>query len=206
MGAGGYTGLMEQPPKIGLRERKKMKTRASIQQHALRLFREQGYQATTVEQIAEAAEISPSTFFRYFPTKEAVVLDDDYDPLLIEAYRAQSKELTPVQAFRRAIREGLENIPEDGRKAVFERVALAMSVPELRTAIIHQITGTANMIAELVAERAGRSPGELAVRNFAAAVIGAVISSTLHYLEHPERDFAGLLDEALSQLEAGYPL
>jgi transcriptional regulator GlxA family with amidase domain len=53
----------------GLRERKKTKTRAAIREHALRLFREQGYEATTVEQIAEAAEVSHSTFFRYFPTK-----------------------------------------------------------------------------------------------------------------------------------------
>lgn len=56
-------------PPVGLRERKKAKTKAAIQQHALRLFRQQGYQATTVEQIAEAAEVSPSTFFRYFPPR-----------------------------------------------------------------------------------------------------------------------------------------
>jgi hypothetical protein len=86
----------EKPP-IGLRERKKAKTRAAIQHHALRLFREHGYEETTVEQIAEAAEVSESTLYRYFPTKEDLVLWDEFDPLLIEAFRAQPPELTPLE-------------------------------------------------------------------------------------------------------------
>ena len=70
-------------PKQGLRELKKARTRAEIQRQALLLFQQQGYAATTVEQIAAAAEVSQSTFFRYFPSKEHVVLYDDYDPILI---------------------------------------------------------------------------------------------------------------------------
>src|SRR5215467_5528655 len=97
--------LLSSPPAQGLRERKKAKTRAAIQQHALRLIQEQGYEATTIEQIAEAAEVSPSTFFRYFPTKEDVVLYDDLDPLLFAAFEAQPAELNPIQAMRCALRE-----------------------------------------------------------------------------------------------------
>src|SRR5260370_11697315 len=66
----------------GLRERKKLKTKEAIQREALRLFKERGYSETTIEQIAAAAEISPSTFFNYFPTKEDVVLFDRYDPMI----------------------------------------------------------------------------------------------------------------------------
>jgi len=73
----------------GLRERKKARTRASLREHALRLFGEQGYHATTVEQIAAAAEVSPSTFFRYFPTKEDLVLQDDMDTRMVEALERQ---------------------------------------------------------------------------------------------------------------------
>src|ERR1700759_1478585 len=88
----------------GLRERKKARTRATIREEALRLFREQGYYATTVEQIAAAAEVSPSTFFRYFPTKEDVVLQDDMEPLLAEAIKHQPPELGVVAAVRSSLR------------------------------------------------------------------------------------------------------
>src|ERR1700689_3096237 len=96
------TGQGEQ---CGLRERKKARTRASLREHALRLFREQGYQATTVEQIAAAAEVSPSTFFRYFPTKEDVVLQDDMDTRMVEAFARQPLDLSPIGAVRGAMRE-----------------------------------------------------------------------------------------------------
>src|SRR5437016_8102361 len=92
-------------PALGLRERKKAKTRAAIQAEALRLFREQGYDATTVEQIADAAEVSPSTFFRYFPTKEDVLLRDDMDELWLDLLRAQPPGLPPLPALRAALHE-----------------------------------------------------------------------------------------------------
>src|SRR5258708_31974463 len=69
----------------GLRERKKQKTKAAIQRAALRLFKRQGYEETTVEQIAAAADISESTFFNYFPSKEDVVIYDEYDPQIFAA-------------------------------------------------------------------------------------------------------------------------
>ena len=87
---------------LGLRERKKIKTRQAIRREAFRLIDENGYATTTVEQIAEAAEVSPSTFFRYFPSKESLLLADDLDPLILAAFEAQPPDLSPTQAFRRA--------------------------------------------------------------------------------------------------------
>ena len=73
----------------GLRERKKGWTREAIQREALRLIESRGYEATTCEQIASAAQVSPATLFRYFATKEDIVLQDGYDPMIAEAIRAR---------------------------------------------------------------------------------------------------------------------
>src|SRR5690348_11718013 len=99
-------------PRPGLRERKKARTRAAIREHAFRLFREQGYDATTVEQIADAAEVSPSTFFRYFPTKEDVVLQDDMELLWFDALRAQPKQASTIAAIRASLGQAFANISD----------------------------------------------------------------------------------------------
>lgn len=103
--AGRENQRMSSPPRAeGLRERKKAKTRWTIQEHALRLFVQQGYEATTVEQVAEAAEVSPSTFFRYFPTKEDVVVQDAYGPLTIALFREVPPGTPLIGTLRQAVR------------------------------------------------------------------------------------------------------
>src|SRR5262245_12100913 len=99
------------------RARKKAATKQSIQEHALRLFVEKGYDATTVDEIAAAAGVSHMTFFRYFPRKEDVVEYDEYDPLLEDLVAARPSEEPPLVALHRAIREGLEQILPTDREA-----------------------------------------------------------------------------------------
>ena len=191
---------------VGLRERKKAKTRAAIRQHAMRLFQAQGYGATTVEQIAEAAEISPSTFFRYFPTKEAVVLTDDYDPLIVAAFKAQPAELGPVTALRRAFRQVFAELSAEQLAQERERQALILSVAELRAGTLDGLAQTVQLLAEVVAQRTGRRPDELAVRALAGAVIGVALAAMLAATENPTADIFALLDAAMAHLEAGLPL
>ena len=190
----------------GLRERKKAKTRAAIQRHALQLFREQGYEATTVEQIAAAAEVSPSTFFRYFRTKEDVALYDDLDPLFIAAFEAQPAELSPVQAMRRAWRQVFTSVPTVETEQQWERGRLILAVPELRMRMLDQIAEAVQLFAELVARRVGRRADEFAVRTYAGAMIGAVLSAILTGMDDPQADFMELVDASLAYLEAGLPL
>lgn len=189
-----------------MRERKKAKTRAAIQEHALRLFQEQGYDETTVEQIAEAVEISPSTFFRYFPSKEDVVLYDDLDPLFIAAFEAQPPDMSPIEAMRRTLRAVFTSAPADQMERQWERARLALAVPELRMRMLDQLVAAVQLIAEMVAKRVGRRADDLAVRTFAGATVGAVMAAMLTIIEDPSADLTALMDESLAYLEAGLPL
>lgn len=187
----------------GLRARKKAKTRAVIQECALRLFREQGYDATTIEQIAEAAEVSPSTFFRYFPTKEDTVLRDDYDPVLLAAFAAQPPSLSPARALRAAFRAVFAAA---GPQDVAERIRLMREVPALQAGFLGHLAGTLHTLEAAVAERAGRDPRDVGVRAFCGAVLGVAMAAYFSWAEDEGGDVGATLDAAMAQLEAGLPL
>ena len=195
----------------GLRERKKARTRAALREHALRLFREQGYQRTTVEQIAAAAEVSPSTFFRYFPTKEDLVLQDDMDTRMVEAFERQPAGLGPVAAVRGAIRETLESYNEADLEVIRQTTTLTMTVPEVRARAMDEFGRTIAVISEALAKRSGRPADDLAVRTVAGAIIGVIMSITMPWegwSSDPQAivDMFERIDEALNLLEAGLPL
>jgi AcrR family transcriptional regulator len=200
----GETAAAARP--AGLRERKKARTRAAIREHALRLFREQGYHATTVEQIAESAEVSPSTFFRYFPTKEDVVLQDDFDVLALDAMAAQPAGLSPIAAFRASASQAFATLTPEELASVRETTALTLSVPELRARAVDEFARTIDQIAAALAKRAGRSPDDFAVRNLAGAVVGVVMAATMPWAGQPTEDMPQRIDAALAHLEAGLPL
>jgi AcrR family transcriptional regulator len=194
--------------RLPLRERKKLKTRRAIQDHALRLFVEQGYDATTVEQIAAAAEISPSTFFRYFPAKEDCVLTDEYDPIMAEVFRAQPAELSVIEAFRGMFREVLTRMYARDKEQILTRTKLILSVPALRARsfdLMHQESLT--MFIELVAERSGRPADDPQIRAFTWASTAALEASIVTWAESDGAlDLPKLVDEAMSFLAAGCPL
>jgi AcrR family transcriptional regulator len=194
----------------GLRERKKARTRAAIREHALRLIREQGYDATTVEQIAEAADVSPSTFFRYFPTKEDVVLQDELDVLAIDAFEAQPADVPELAAIRAAMKQAFAALGEDELIRMRETTELILTVPELRARAIDEFARTIGVIAEAVARRSGRDPSDFAVRNFAGAIVGVVMAATTPWqdwaAEKHSADMVDRIDAALAHLEAGLPL
>lgn len=190
----------------GLRERKKAKTRAAIQSHALRLFRERGYQATTVEQIITAAEVSETTFFRYFPTKEDVVLRDDFDPVIVAALQAQPPDLPAITAIRAAFQQFFGSLSAADLQEIHDRTALVTAVPALRAAMLDQFTQAFGLLADVLAQRSGRPRDDLVVRTVAGAVIGTMLMALTTVAEDPDADLLVVLDESLGQLEIGLTL
>jgi AcrR family transcriptional regulator len=198
----------------GLRERKKARTRAAIREHALRLFREQGYDATTVEQIAEAAEVSPSTFFRYFPTKEDVVLQDDLDLLWMEAIQAQPPEVGPIAALRGGVHAAFARMGEAEWAQLRETTGLVMAVPAVRARMLEEVARTTQILAEALAQRSGRDSSDFAVRALAGAVVGVAMAAwfdeggDLMAFDDQTKlaTFADKFERGLALLEAGLPL
>ncbi len=186
---------------LGLRERKKARTRAAIQARALRLFLQQGYEATTVQQIIDEVEISESTFFRYFPTKADVVLSDEFDPVIVEAFRAQPRQTSAIDALRAAFAHAFSQLTDEQRQTQHDRMLLVLSVPELRAGMLDQFASAMALLAEIVAERTDRRPDDLTVRVFAGAVVGAVMAAMFAIAENQGSDFAQAIDESMAAIE-----
>jgi MftR C-terminal domain len=135
------------------------------------------------------------------------VLTDEFDPLLAEALRAQPRELRTIPALRAAVRSVLTGLTAAQEAEQRERIALILSVPELRGSMLGQFADGITMLAEVVGERTGRPTDDLAVRALSGAVVGALMA-IIFDLDQGDTgtDIAALLDGALAQLEAGLAL
>lgn len=188
-------------PVGGLRERKKERTRVAIRQQALQLFREQGYDATTVEQIAAATDISSSTFFRYFPSKQSIVVVDEYPNRIVRAFDAQPHDMPLLQAMRTAIRSVLDDLSDADQRALRERNRLVTSTPELRTAAMDNLFLLMSRVCDSAAERRGCDPEGLELRAFAWMVHGVLAAASLHWIDHDGASLADSFDTAFEVLE-----
>ncbi|QDY78730.1 TetR/AcrR family transcriptional regulator [Streptomyces qinzhouensis] len=191
-------------PGLGLRERKKLKTRMTIRAATYRLVGEQGWEATTVEQIAELAEVSPSTVFRYFPTKEDIVLTDEFDPVLEEQLRSRPADEDPLDSLLAVFREGMAAFADSEGEAVVQRTALLLNVPAVRARMTETMAETSRVLIRAVADRSGLPPDDLKLRIFTAAVLGALREALVVWAEGGhERELMDLVDEAFGVLRDG---
>ena len=191
------------PATVGLRERKKQKTRESIQRTALRLFEKQGYEQTTIEQIAAAAEISPSTFFNYFPTKEDVVLFDAYDPMTIQMFLERPKD-EPLNVSLRKVLENLAATFERDERMILARGRFFLEVPELRARLWDEAERSQLLLLQLLAERSGRRPDDYELRVTARIVTAALLEASKEWMRSNGRTgLVELTNRALDVVESG---
>ncbi|MGW1781364.1 TetR/AcrR family transcriptional regulator [Streptomyces sp. NPDC002143] len=191
-------------PQPGLRERKKIKTREAIRTATYALVKEQGYDATTIDQIAERAEVSPSTVFRYFPTKEDIVLTDEYDPILLDALLARPADEPVPETMRYVLQEGVRQGIQEDIEVARMRTHLMVQIPAVRSRMMESMSVIGRMICTAIGERTGRDPDSLEVRVYAMSLIGGLMETSLYWAEQGHQDdFASLVDRALDVLEHG---
>ncbi|MFF7334658.1 TetR family transcriptional regulator [Streptomyces sp. NPDC008150] len=193
-------------PRPGLRERKKIKTREGIRAAMYALVEEQGYDATTIEQIAERAEVSPSTVFRYFPTKEDIVLTDEWDPVMLAELRMRPADEPWPVSIRHVVREAIAVGIDEDLAVSRLRARLTAEVPAVRSRMMESMSVTGRMLCGVIAERTGGDPQSLEVRVYAMALVGALMETTLYWADHDhEDDLKELAERALDVLERGLP-
>ncbi len=194
------------PSETGLRERKKAQTREALATAAFDLFAERGWEATTVEEIAAAADVSPRTFFRYFPTKEDVLFPDRDQH--VAALRLAMEPAWPDEPLHAALSRALVSVASElnrhpGRQAV--RIRLVQEVPALTARSLEIQASWEEEVARAVAARLGTDPEtDIRPRMVAGAAFGA-LRAAMHAWAAAggSSDPAHAVEEALRLVEGG---
>lgn len=170
-------------------------TRARLRAVSLELFEQHGYHAITVQQIAEAAGVSHMTFFRHFATKDRVLLDDPFDPMIAAAVAAQPTGLPAVERVARGMLSLTSQIDEEMSEAARRGIAIAAGVPELAAGMAANTAATERAIVEGAAPEGRR----LQTRIAAAACLAAISAALLEWAASGRRGtLAELVTEALT--------
>ncbi|MEH3141002.1 MAG: TetR family transcriptional regulator [Mycobacterium kyogaense] len=185
----------------GLRERKKRQTREAVRCAAFRLFEQIGYPSTTIEQIAAEADISPRTFFRYFPTKAALLIPDQLMEPIIALFLAAPAELAPIAAYRHAVTQMFRGIDSPEWSDEMARQRLLYTLPEASGALYETYIEAIEMITEALASRLGLPVDDPRLRTTAGAMTGVMMAALHNTPIDPTAIVAGL-----DFLEKGLPL
>jgi AcrR family transcriptional regulator len=165
-------------PSLGLRERKKIKTRHAIRREAYRLIEAQGYGNTTVEQIADAADVSTSTFFRYFPSKESVLVADDLIEAVIDAFVTAPADLGPIPAYRHALKEMFSAMTPAERDEAAVGQRLMYSIPEARGLLYGEYMRCMDLIVDALKARLQEPTSDFNRRMIAGAIVGVLMAAS----------------------------
>jgi TetR/AcrR family transcriptional regulator, regulator of mycofactocin system len=198
----------DRPPadRVARTGRKPSTSHARLEQHALRLFAERGFDEVSVDDIAAAAGISRRTFFRYYKSKnDAVWGDFDNGLHRMRSALAACGDRTPMMdALRRTI---VDFNRLDAAQVPWHRLRmrLILEVPALQAHSTLRYADWRAVVAEFVAERLGQPRTALMPQVIAYACLGAAVAAYEQWLRHEDRDLGELLDHALRALESGFP-
>lgn len=171
-----------------LRERKKAQTRLRLIAAATDLFTAQGYEATTLNEIAAAAQISQRTFFSYFPSKEAILFADTGGrvDLVIDEIASRRPEDTPIDVLLRAVDTALaggELLGDLGRL----RVRLIRQTPTLHGTALRHVLDAQTRISKALAEAYTGQVDELHLAALVGVLVGALVATVTSLLATPDR-------------------
>ncbi|HMS49583.1 TetR family transcriptional regulator [Candidatus Neomicrothrix sp.] len=190
---------------LGLRERKKLERRRSIEVAALNRFGENGFDATTIDEIAADADIAPRTFFSYFPTKEDVVLADYADRL-----KRTTDELGRRPASEApwlALRESFAVVAADyeaQRDDLIRRFAIMAVNPSVHARSLQLQAGWEDTVAEVLAQRMGVNAEDIRPRLMSSAALACMRSSLRHWiLTGHRRSLPDLVEASFDRLGTG---
>jgi AcrR family transcriptional regulator len=194
---------------MGHRERKKEQTRRTIEDAALRLFAERGFSATTISDIAAAADIAPRTFFSYFPSKEDVVFAhfDEYAASLQRHLDERESGETTFDALRAWTADLIDATEPEERERDAIRKQLTCDNEGLEAYERHLMSRFETVIAASVAKDLGDEPDDLRPRLVAAAALAALTSigasEPKDHTSPPSPEELAVLDEAFAFLQGG---
>jgi AcrR family transcriptional regulator len=167
-----------------------------LQEQAMALFVHQGFDETTVGQIAEAAGVSQMTFFRYFPTKDAVVFDDPYDPVIADLVAAQDPGLSALERVRLGLVAAWNSVPDPADDTTREKIRLIAGHTRLAAGIWENNRRTEDLIVEALT---GTGVGRIEARVAAGACLGALTAALLDWASAPDgQDLRERMNTALA--------
>ena len=190
---------------LGLRERKKQRTRQALRQAAIELFLRRGFEATTIADVTAAADVAPRTFFAYFQSKEDVVLDEGVERFVKAQQTLQQRPPgEPLfAAFRRA---ALEIAADMQTQSEQERAItrIVRSSPALQARIRDRMGQWEEQLATMIAEEREAGPDDLESHVVAAALVGLLRSvQRVAVATEMQLDLPALMAQAFDLLESG---
>jgi len=189
----------------GLRERKKERTRVALESAALRLFEEHGYDETTVEQIADVAEVSTRTFFRYYPTKADVLVRDQVARrAMVEAFLGARPANEPIMTSLRALMVAIAADLPAVRHLLAAQRRWCTEADMLLASIRNHHADVVDLVTAFVGGRLDE-PDPLGgrARAIATACVASVVAVTVDWMEPGQEDVAAPdVGAAIAGLEA----